>query len=167
MQFKQFYNIATKGSGRKKCYYFWWSTWLFSRQLNCRSLRCSWSIACRRCSNYIFILDLTLGFNGLSKDNYMVRRETFKFRDLVRLIVETLRYIYIYIKICIMMIIRKYYVHTKIRPSGYNAPNYRTHHGLHSSNGNKILAFRESIWSSWQNLMLQLPHIIRSWHPNP
>ena len=23
------------------------------------SLRCSWSIACRRCSNYIFILDLT------------------------------------------------------------------------------------------------------------
>ena len=26
-----------------------------SRQLNCWSLRCSWSIACRRCSNYIFI----------------------------------------------------------------------------------------------------------------
>ena len=28
MQLKQFYNIATKVSSRKKCYYFWWSTWL-------------------------------------------------------------------------------------------------------------------------------------------
>ena len=35
----------------------------FSRQLNCWSLRWSSSIACRRCSNYIFILHLTLGFN--------------------------------------------------------------------------------------------------------
>ena len=31
-------------------------------------VRCSWSIACRRCSNYIFIVDLTPGFNGLGKD---------------------------------------------------------------------------------------------------
>ena len=30
-----------------------------SRQQTCWSLRCSWSIACRRCSNYIFILGLT------------------------------------------------------------------------------------------------------------
>ena len=30
MQLKQFYNIATKVSSRKKCYYFWWSTWLIS-----------------------------------------------------------------------------------------------------------------------------------------
>ena len=30
MQLKQFYNIATKVSSRKKCYYFWWSTWLLS-----------------------------------------------------------------------------------------------------------------------------------------
>ena len=29
-------------------------------------------IACRRCSNYIFILDLTPGFNILHKDNYKV-----------------------------------------------------------------------------------------------
>ena len=28
MQLQQFYNTATKGSSRKKCYYFWWSTWL-------------------------------------------------------------------------------------------------------------------------------------------
>ena len=61
-------------------------------QLNCWSLRCSWSIACRRCSNYIFILNLTPGFNGLGKDNYKMRREAFKFWDLVRLILETLRY---------------------------------------------------------------------------
>ena len=35
---------------------------------------------------------LTPGFNGLGKDNYKMRRETFKFWDLVRLILETLRY---------------------------------------------------------------------------
>ena len=29
MQLKQYYNIATKVSGRKMCYYFWWSTWPF------------------------------------------------------------------------------------------------------------------------------------------
>ena len=63
----------------------------FSGQLNCWSLRCSWSIACRRCSNYIFILNLTPGFNGLCKDNYKMRREAFKFWDLVRLTLETLR----------------------------------------------------------------------------
>ena len=28
MQLKQFYNIATKVSSRKKCYYFWWSACL-------------------------------------------------------------------------------------------------------------------------------------------
>ena len=34
-----------------------------------------WSLRCRRCSNYIFILDLPSGFNGLSKDNCKTRRE--------------------------------------------------------------------------------------------
>ena len=62
------------------------------RQLNCWSIRCSWSIACRRCSNHIFILNLTHGFNGSGKDNYKMRREAFKFWDLVRLILMTLRY---------------------------------------------------------------------------
>ena len=38
----------------------------------------SGSIACRRCSNYIFILDLTPSFNGLGKDNRKTRRETFE-----------------------------------------------------------------------------------------
>ena len=51
----------------------------------------SWSIACRRCANYIFILDLTPGFIGLGKDNCKTRRETFKFGDLVWLILEILR----------------------------------------------------------------------------
>ena len=64
----------------------------FSRQLNCWSLRCSWSIACRRYSNYIFILHLTLGFNILRKDNCKPRRETFNFWDLVHLILEILRH---------------------------------------------------------------------------
>ena len=48
--------------------------------------RRSWSIACRRCSNYIFIINLTPGFNGLGKDNCKTRWETLKFWNLVCLI---------------------------------------------------------------------------------
>ena len=44
----------------------------------------------RRCSNYLFILDLTQGFYGFDKDNWKTRRETFKFRDFVRLILDIL-----------------------------------------------------------------------------
>ena len=47
---------------------------------------CSWSTTCRRCSNYIFILDLTPRFNGLDKDNCNTRRESFKFWDLMCLL---------------------------------------------------------------------------------
>ena len=47
-------------------------------------------IACQRCSNYIFILDSTPGFNGLGKDNCKTRWETSKFRDLVHLILRVL-----------------------------------------------------------------------------
>ena len=50
-------------------------------------------VACRRCSNYIFILDLTPGFNGWGKDDCKTRRKSFKFGDLVRLILEILRYV--------------------------------------------------------------------------
>ena len=42
----------------------------------------------RGCSNCIFILCWTPGFNGLGKNNYKMRRETFKFGDLVHLILE-------------------------------------------------------------------------------
>ena len=49
------------------------------------------SRTCRRCSNYIFILDLTPGFKGLGKDDFKRRWESFKFWDLVRLILEILR----------------------------------------------------------------------------
>ena len=51
-------------------------------------------IDCRRCSNYIFILNLTPGFNGLGKDNCKTRRETFVFGDWVRLILKNWRYLY-------------------------------------------------------------------------
>ena len=44
--------------------------------------------ACRRCCNFIFILDLISGFNGLGKDKCEAGRETFKFWDLVRLILD-------------------------------------------------------------------------------
>ena len=47
----------------------------------------------RRCSNYIFILDLTPGINRLGKDNCKTRRETLKFSDLARLILEIWRYV--------------------------------------------------------------------------
>ena len=39
-------------------------------------------VACRRCSNYIFILDLTPGFNGLTMDSCKTRPDTYKFWDL-------------------------------------------------------------------------------------
>ena len=43
-------------------------------------------------SNYIFILHLTLGLNILRKDSCKPRRETYKFWDLVCLILDVLRY---------------------------------------------------------------------------
>ena len=46
------------------------------------------AIACRRCFNYIFILNLTPGFNGLGKDNFKMSQESFKFCFLVQLILE-------------------------------------------------------------------------------
>ena len=48
-------------------------------------------VSCRRCSHYTFILDLTPGFIGLGKYNFKTSWETFKFGDLVRLILEMLR----------------------------------------------------------------------------
>ena len=63
-----------------------------SRQWSCWTLRCIWSIACRRCSNCIFILHWTLGFNVLCEDNWKPSRETFKFWDLVCFVLEILRY---------------------------------------------------------------------------
>ena len=64
-----------------------------SRQYNCWSLICSWNSACRCCSNYIFILHLTPGFNGSGKDNCKMRQKTFKFGDLVWLILKVWWYI--------------------------------------------------------------------------
>ena len=58
---------------------------------NCWSLRCSWSISCWHCSNYNFILNLTPGFNGLDKDKCKTRQKTFKFWDLMCLILEVSR----------------------------------------------------------------------------
>ena len=49
---------------------------------------CPPNMACRCCSNYIFILNLIRGFNRLGRDNCKTRRETFEFWDLVRLILE-------------------------------------------------------------------------------
>ena len=62
-----------------------------SRQWSCWSIRCSWSFAYRHCSNYIFILDLTPGFNGLDKDNCRTRQESFQCCYLVHLILEVLQ----------------------------------------------------------------------------
>ena len=45
-------------------------------------------VACWHCSNYIFIVDLTPGFNGLGKDQCQTRWETFKFCNLVQIISE-------------------------------------------------------------------------------
>ena len=58
-------------------------------------LRCSWSITYWRRFNYIFILDLKPGFNGLGKDNNKTRQETFKFWDLVQFILEVWQFLYL------------------------------------------------------------------------
>ena len=91
--------ISLSVTGRCLCLKFQWTyheTSNIRRTLlcewNCWSLRCSWSIACRRCYNYIFILDLIPGFNGLDKDNCKTGQETFKVWDLVPLILEIWRY---------------------------------------------------------------------------
>ena len=39
-------------------------------------------------AEYIFIVDLTPGFNGLGKDNSKTRQEIFKFWDLIRFIIK-------------------------------------------------------------------------------
>ena len=52
--------------------------------------------SCRRCSNYIFILDLTSGFKGFGKDSRKTVWESFKCWDLVRLMLKTWRYIIIW-----------------------------------------------------------------------
>ena len=61
------------------------------------ALSCSWSIACQRCSNYIFILDLAPGFNGEGKDCCRMKREILKFRNLVHLILEIWPFILSYL----------------------------------------------------------------------
>ena len=88
------------GKGLTKTFYPWdtpsnlWYKTHLSRKQICRSLRCSWTIACRHCSNYIFILNLKPGLNGLGKVNCKTSRESFKFWDLVHqvLILEILWY---------------------------------------------------------------------------
>ena len=50
-----------------------WYKWHLIRQYNCWPFRCNWRIACRRCSNFIF---LTHCFNGLVIYNFKTR-ETF------------------------------------------------------------------------------------------
>ena len=62
-----------------------------SRQLNCWSLRCGWSITCRSYSNCIFILHFTCSFNILRKDNCKASRQTFVVLGLVQLILEILQ----------------------------------------------------------------------------
>ena len=64
-----------------------------SRQENCWSLRCSWSIVCQRCCSYISMLNLIPDFNILHKDNCKTRRETFQFWDLVHFISEIWQYL--------------------------------------------------------------------------
>ena len=65
-----------------------------SRQYNCWLLRCSWSIACWRWANYIFIHDLKPRFNGLGKDDCKTRWETSKLWDLACFLLEVWHYIH-------------------------------------------------------------------------
>ena len=49
---------------------------LILAELDCYTIL-AWRIACRRCSNYIFILDLIPGFYGLGKDKSKSKSKNF------------------------------------------------------------------------------------------
>ena len=83
---------------------------LHLRQYNCWSLRCSWSIACHLCSNYILILDLTPDFSGLGKGKCKTRGETFKFWHSVHLMIEVWCFFIWRIEWQLFMIITTYLV---------------------------------------------------------
>ena len=51
------------------------------------------SYASRCCSNYIFIIYLTTGFNWMCKGTCKTGRETFRFWNLMRLILQVWRYL--------------------------------------------------------------------------
>ena len=51
--------------------------------------------ACRRCVNYIFISNLTVGFNWLGKGNCRASRNIFRFGDSVCLLLEFWLYVHI------------------------------------------------------------------------
>ena len=61
--------------------------WIFRERSTVRSLIYIYMYI----SNHIFILYLTSGFNGLGKDNCKTRQESFKFCDLVHLILYILQ----------------------------------------------------------------------------
>ena len=77
----------------------------FSRQSNCWSLRCSWNIACRRCSNYIFILHLTLGFNIQCIVQRQLQAKTRNIWDLVHIILEITQYLSVNQKVSFIWLI--------------------------------------------------------------
>ena len=51
-------------------------------------------MAWRRCSNCIFIMNVTSGFNGRTKGNCKTRQERFRIWDWVQLILELVRYLH-------------------------------------------------------------------------
>ena len=67
-------DLDKKITGKPNCFFFFITKKSLSKTASC--------------SNYIFILDLTPGFKGLDKDDRKTRGESFKFCDLVRLILE-------------------------------------------------------------------------------
>ena len=135
----------------------------FRRQLKCWSLRCSWSIAYRRRSNYIFILDLTPGFNILRKDNCKPRQETFNFWDLVHLILEILRYIKLFpgypmTKHSSMTLSREWWIISQslLFSNAWESCVVKYGRFCHWSNTNHFVSYK--IISHWQIIMQRLSY---------
>ena len=89
----------------------------------------------------IFVLDLTPVFNGLSKDNCKTRREKFKFRDLVRLILELLRYTTVCVPVAVSCFKLNYYwtcsrVNVGISDTCHDNifPRWKHEHSVHTWN---------------------------------
>ena len=83
---KSKYRLVKHGLRIAACIYLQPSS--ISRIIVGDKTRCSCIITCRRYSNYIFIRDLTHSSNGLGKHNCKTRHETFRFCDLLQLMLE-------------------------------------------------------------------------------
>ena len=91
MQLKQFYTIATKVSSRKKCYYFWWSTWL--KRFKYRSI-----FVMKLCINVVFWAIANASSDSVRIALFLtpdMQQGWFEWQDLINLWQESINIVFI------------------------------------------------------------------------